>query len=113
MVFWLRQNLRQAQPEEGLQTSLSCEEIAARNVQAFSVNDFVARIAMHYVCGWLSGTLKHFITTFSLATLSMRSLAITPERVLSEMQTEDGSSAMWTTDVFKAKRVSKTMKTFE
>lgn len=104
VVFWLRQNLRHAQPEELVDSTLSCEHIAARNAQAFSVNDFVARIAAHYVNGWITGTLKHFITTFNLKTLSMRSLAITPERVLAEMQTDDGRPATWTTEVFKRVR---------
>ena len=109
MVFWLRQNLRRAQPEELSGNALSCEDIAARNAQAFSVNDFVARIAAHYVAGWLSGTLKHFITTFNLKTLSMRSLAITPERVLAEMQPDadakpGGLAPAWTEDLFKTKR---------
>jgi PRTRC genetic system ThiF family protein len=113
VVFWLRQNLRQAQPEELSDNALSCEDIAARNAQAFSVNDFAARIAAHYVAGWLSGTLRHFITTFNLKTLSMRSLAITPERVIAELQPEAGtnpgnSAQVWTTDLFRAKRKQKT-----
>ena len=69
-------------PEELENNNLSCEQLAALNVQSLDINQRVAAEAANYLIGLTTGTLKRFATYFDTNAGSARSLYITEETVL-------------------------------
>jgi PRTRC genetic system ThiF family protein len=74
-----------ARPEEFANASeLSCEEMAARNLQSLTINQQIAGIAADYLLRLLlpgAGGLKRFATYIDMASGVARSKYITPEAI--------------------------------
>jgi PRTRC genetic system ThiF family protein len=71
---------------EGDVSGLSCEEMAARNVQSLAVNTFAAAVGTVYLSRLINSlttedSLKTFATYFDLDSLSMQSHSITEDAV--------------------------------
>ena len=68
-------------PEELTDNNLSCEQLAAQNIQSMDINQQVAAVATSYLLKLITGNLKQFATYFDTEAGSCRSVYITQQNV--------------------------------
>ncbi|HEY0005942.1 MAG TPA: ThiF family adenylyltransferase [Pyrinomonadaceae bacterium] len=68
-------------PEELSGHKLSCAELAMLNAQSLMVNQYVAAVAADYLLKFTTGQLNRFATYFDLASMTTKSLYVTPDEV--------------------------------